>query len=249
MVPETGRGRQRTAPVWASATLAVGRVAERTKAAVLKTAYGATRTWVRIPPLPPSRAVTRTVPSRTTPRGLPRRRGSTGDVASSSRTRSSHRVRARAARTRAARRGAPPGAPEGARRARGAAHVVGHVEEVDVLVLVAREPLPSDARRELHHVALAGAHDRSLDVGRRGLGADGGRDRELVLVDPEDVVERDAELADDRKRAAHRRLGLTGLDLRDQARRNPEPACQLALADVRSLPFLAEPRTEGARVA
>ena len=34
-----------------------GRVAERTKAAVLKTAYGATRTWVRIPPLPPPPAV------------------------------------------------------------------------------------------------------------------------------------------------------------------------------------------------
>ena len=33
--------------------LGPGRVAERTKAAVLKTAYGATRTWVRIPPLPP----------------------------------------------------------------------------------------------------------------------------------------------------------------------------------------------------
>src|SRR5918995_5654101 len=40
-------------PATASATLACGRVAERTKAAVLKTAYGATRTWVRIPPLPP----------------------------------------------------------------------------------------------------------------------------------------------------------------------------------------------------
>ena len=57
------------------------------------------------------------------------------------------------------------------------ADVVGHVEEVDVLVLVAREPLPPDAGRELDHVTFGGVHDRPLDVGRRGLGADGGRDR------------------------------------------------------------------------
>ncbi len=55
--------------------LGTGRVAERTKAAVLKTAYGATRTWVRIPPLPPqtrprARQVAPSVPQSTAPLGL-----------------------------------------------------------------------------------------------------------------------------------------------------------------------------------
>ena len=40
--------------VLGSRTMPCGRVAERTKATVLKTVSGATRSWVRIPPLPPS---------------------------------------------------------------------------------------------------------------------------------------------------------------------------------------------------
>src|SRR5437588_4871262 len=39
---------------------ASGRVAERTKASVLKTDSGATRSWVRIPPLPPAGSLART---------------------------------------------------------------------------------------------------------------------------------------------------------------------------------------------
>ena len=43
----------RAPPEVAAAFLRVGRVAEWFKAAVLKTAVGASSPWVRIPPLPP----------------------------------------------------------------------------------------------------------------------------------------------------------------------------------------------------
>jgi hypothetical protein len=86
---------------------------------------------------------------------------------------------------------------------RRAADVVDHVEEVDVLVLVARQPLPDDPGVELDHVALVRVdhrprHDRAL-----GLGSHGGCDRKLVVVNPEDIVERDVQLGHDGVQRAH----------------------------------------------
>jgi hypothetical protein len=121
-------------------------------------------------------------------------------------------------------------------------------EEVNVLVQVARQPLPHDARVQLDRVALLRVDHRPGDD-LVGFGPDRTRDRELVLVDPEHVVERHAELGHDGVQGADRRLGLPRLDLGDQARRDAEPARELALADPGRLALLPQARADVAELA
>ena len=132
-----------------------------------------------------------------------------------------------------------------------AADVVDHVEEVHVLVLVARQTLPPDARVELDDVALGRADHRPAAVGGRdGLPADGDVNRQCVVgVDLEDLVEGDPQLRDDGVQRADGGLGLSRFDLRDQARRHAEPAGELSLTDVGALALLAEPRTDVSHLA
>jgi mannitol-1-/sugar-/sorbitol-6-/2-deoxyglucose-6-phosphatase len=63
-------------------------------------------------------------------------------------------------------------------------------------------------------------------------------------VPAEDVVEADTELGHERVQRADRGLRLTGFDLRDQARGDPEPSRQLSLADPNALALLLEPRPD-----
>src|SRR4029079_9012640 len=60
----------------------------------------------------------------------------------------------------------------------------------------------------------------------------------------EELVERDAELADDRVQRAHGRLGLPRLDLRDEAGRDLEPAGQLAQRQAAALALRPQARAE-----
>jgi hypothetical protein len=88
------------------------------------------------------------------------------------------------------------------------------VQEVDVVALMDRQALPPHAGVQLDHVPLVRMHDRA-GAGRRARSC-------LGAVHPEDVVERDTELGDDRVERADRRLRLIRLDLRDQACRDAE---------------------------
>src|SRR6185437_4584794 len=108
-----------------------------------------------------------------------------------------------------------------------------------------RQPLPADAGLELDHPPVV----RTLNAApaRRGRrrGAGLGRLRALDAsarrraAELEDLVEREPELADDRVERANRGLDLSGLDLRDEARRDLEAACELAQAQAEPVAFLA----------
>ena len=63
------------------------------------------------------------------------------------------------------------------------------------------------------------------------------------------VVERDAELADHRVERADRRLDLARLDLRDEARRDVEPARELPQAEPALRALLPQPLTESSACA
>ena len=123
-------------------------------------------------------------------------------------------------------------------RARLAADLVGHVEEVDVADRLGRQPLPDDAGtepdarprgRSLHGIV----RQRRSRAARPALvvrpsAAGGG-----CGVHEQQHVERDAELVGQRVQRVDRRLGAAGLDLGDQARRHAE---DLGQADAGSGP-------------
>src|SRR5207302_218463 len=117
-----------------------------------------------------------------------------------------------------------------------AARRVQGVEELDLAVIPCGEPLPADAGLELDDLAVV----RPLHEAARAVGGSGD-DRlacrrtcaglgSAARLRRKDIVERDAELADHRIERPHRRLDLSGLDLRHEARGDVESARELAQA-------------------
>ena len=76
--------------------------------------------------------------------------------------------------------------------------------------------------------------------------ADAAVPRRRRLIE-EHLVDRDPELRHERVERAHRRLHLARLDLRDRARRELEPAGELAQAEPTAAPNRAKPRPEPRR--
>ena len=102
-------------------------------------------------------------------------------------------------------------------------------------LLVGGELLPSHARVEVDRCPPSGwtTSDRGPPAG-----AEPARGR--VVPAPNDLVEGHAELGDDRVQRPDRGPRLPALELGDQARRQPDPARQLALADPRPEALLAQ---------
>src|SRR5687767_2714847 len=121
-------------------------------------------------------------------------------------------------------------------------HAVHDVEEVDVLMLVARQPLPAHAGVEVDHVPILHTHHRTV-IGDLGSvsGALASWFKSGAVRPSEDVVDRDAELGHDPVERAHGRLGLAALDLRDHAGRQSDPSGEFALTDPHAVSLLTEP--------
>ena len=116
-------------------------------------------------------------------------------------------------------------------RTRGAADLVGHVEELDAGLRHRRQAFPQDARREPDRVPVAarwtGGAAVIVPADGRAVGRVGSRGLGWSAVVEQQLVERDVELVGDRVERADRRVGAPGLDLRDQAGRDAEPLGQL----------------------
>ena len=132
-------------------------------------------------------------------------------------------------------------------RAGRAAHVVDDVEKLDVVVVLSRQPLPAHAGIERDRPpvvrALHGAGARGGIV-VAAAGAAGPAIEAGVVAVEEQVVDRDLELGGDRIQRADRGLGASGLDLRDQAGRDADPAGQLAQREVPHGPVCAQTRAD-----
>src|SRR5207244_12327671 len=115
---------------------------------------------------------------------------------------------------------------------------------------------PADAGAQFDHPALVptlytskacrrsacrGGLARPPSAGRR---APDGLPPGILGRGREHLVERNAELADDRVERPHGWLRLARLDLRDEARRDLQPAGELAQGQPAAVPLLAQPRAE-----
>src|SRR5205085_10491585 len=127
--------------------------------------------------------------------------------------------------------------------ARRSADVVHDVEKVRLGIGLGRQALPAHTALQLDGLAprsllqasgVARLLCRPLRCSRaRGTSL---RLRSALLAAAEELVEGDAELADDRVQRAHGRARLSGLDLREGARRDAQPACELAEAEASRFP-------------
>src|SRR5262245_2950646 len=138
-------------------------------------------------------------------------------------------------------------AHQAAVRAGGAPGLVDRVQELDVAVVPGGQPFPADARAEVDHVPFGGALDATEADRRPGLVPGRwrhGLHRPVAAGRREQLVERDAQLGDDRVERPHRRLRLAGLDLGHEARRDLEPASELAQAQATPLALDAQARAE-----
>src|SRR5262249_43064936 len=108
-------------------------------------------------------------------------------------------------------------------------------QELDVALAVRREALPPDPGREVDHAARVGPLDDALAAdGQPGDGLDVA----------EDLAHGHAELGHERVERAHGRVHAVALDLRDEARRDADPARELAEADTAPLALLTEPAAD-----
>ncbi len=125
--------------------------------------------------------------------------------------------------------------------ARGGTRLVGRLDELHVLVRPEHQLSPADARAERDGGTSLRAPERDPRT------SDGRRRRipERVLVRRrgpvgEHLVDGDLQLGCERVQRAHRGMHLPGLDPRDRARGEVEPACELAEPD-------AVPESHGAQ--
>src|SRR5262249_62059461 len=111
---------------------------------------------------------------------------------------------------------------------------VDDVEELDLTVAVRRQPLPPDTGGEVDHAPRLGPLDEAVVAACRRHGP-------LVRAPvAEDVAHRHPELGDDRVERADRRVHAVELDLRDETRRDADPARELAQADAEPLALGAQ---------
>ena len=128
---------------------------------------------------------------------------------------------------------------EGAAAAGRAADVVHNLQEVHVALASGVEAFPADARLQLDHGAVVGplddlllAEDGAWMAGRRARGG-------VLRAAGEQLVERDAQLADDPVESAHGRTRAAGLDLGQRAGGDLQAASELAQAESLALALRA----------
>src|SRR3954453_17760492 len=133
---------------------------------------------------------------------------------------------------------------EGIGRARRAADLVGHVEELDPRLGQCRQPLPVNPGGEPNRVPVRGALDgwssRHGPAHRRLGSCDrGGFGRPPVVE--QQLIERHVELRRDGIQRADRRVRTAGLDLGDETRRHSESFRERPKAQAPGLARFAEP--------